>query len=62
MRLSPFACSLCGSRFWPDPDSSCELCQPHYDPETRRRYADPDWEAEDDTRRPLEEEQTENEK
>jgi len=65
MRLAPFACSACGSRYWPDPDSSCELCQPSTDDhEHRRRYAEPDWEAEDDTRRLWEEEQmqqTENE-
>jgi hypothetical protein len=39
MRAAPFACSACGSRYWPDPDSSCELCQPSdYDPEYRWRY------------------------
>ena len=43
MRLAPFACTLCGSRHWPDPDSKCPLCQPSdYDPEDRRRYAEPD--------------------
>jgi rubrerythrin len=32
--LAPFACSLCGSRYWPDPHSSCPLCQPrHQEPE-----------------------------
>lgn len=45
MRAAPFACSACGSRYWPDPDSSCELCQPSgYDPEDRRRYTEPCWE------------------
>ena len=58
MRPAPFACSACGSRYWPDPDSPCEFCRPSdYDPNDRRRYAESDWEADDDTRRLWEEEQ-----
>ena len=49
MRLAQFACSLCGSRHWPDPDSECQLCQPsNYDPEDRWKYEpDPDHERDD---------------
>jgi hypothetical protein len=38
MSKAPWACSECGSRYWPDPDSNCESCQPsrqrdpEYDP------------------------------
>ena len=46
MNAAPFACSLCGSRYWPDPDSSCPLCQPiDYEPDDRRRYCEAEaWE------------------
>lgn len=49
MRSALFACSACGSRHWPDPDSSCPLCQPSdYDPEDRWKYEpDPDRERDD---------------
>jgi len=63
MRLAPFACSACGSRYWPDPDSSCELCQPSTDDhEHRRRYCEVEaWEEWNDTEAMMrEEEQTEN--
>ena len=62
MRLAPFACSACGSRYWPDPDSSCELCQPSYEPEDRRRYCEVEaWEEWNDTENMMREEETQTE-
>jgi hypothetical protein len=63
VRLAPFACSACGSRYWPDPDSSCELCQPSdYAPEDRRRYCEVEaWEEWNDTETMMREEETQTE-
>jgi hypothetical protein len=43
MKPAPFACSRCGSRWWPDPDSSCPACQPSHthDPDYDELPPDP---------------------
>jgi hypothetical protein len=43
MKPAPFACSRCGSRWWPDPDSSCPACLPSHthDPDYDELPPDP---------------------
>jgi hypothetical protein len=45
MKTAPFACTLCGSRWWPDCKTSCPACQPSYthDPDYDELPHDPDY-------------------